>query len=202
MLIEHRSKRPTIDPTAVVAPTAVIGGDVTIGPRTHVSFGAVIVADGAPVRIGSQCVIRENLNIRSSGEHPVEIGDYVLVGPNSSLKGCVVEEECFLASGVKIYQGARVGRRTEVRIDGIVHVGTVLPANSLVPIKWVAVGDPARILPPDQHDEIDAMLSGMDFPRVVYGLERQPGTGVDMDMREVTRRITTGLAEHRNDRIL
>jgi hypothetical protein len=58
--------------------------------------------------------------------------------------------------------------------------------------------DPA----PDQHDAIEAVLSGMDFPRVVYGLERQSGAGVDMDMREVTRRITTGLAEHRNDRIL
>ena len=202
MLIEHRSTRPNIDPTAIVAPTAVICGDVTIGPRTHVSFGAVIVAHGAPVRIGSQCVIRENLNIRSTGEHPVEIGDYVLVGPNSSLKGCAVEDECFLATGVKIYQGARVGRRTEVRIDGIVHVGAVLPANSLVPMKWVAVGDPAQILPPNQHDEIDAILSGMDFPHVVYGLERQAGTGVDMDMREVTRRITTELAEHRNDRIV
>jgi hypothetical protein len=96
----------------------------------------------------------------------------------------------------------RIGRRTEVRIDGIVHVGTVLPADSLVPIKWVAVGDPAQILPPDQHDAIEAILSGMDFPRVVYGLERQPGAGVDMDMREVTRRITTGLAEHRNDRLV
>ena len=202
MLIEHRGKRPNIDPPAIVAPTAVICGDVTIGPRTHVSFGAVIVANGAPVRIGTQCVIRENLNIRGTGEHPVEIGDYVLDGPNSSLKGCAVEDECFLATGAKIYQGARAGYRTEVQIDGIVHVGTVLPADSLVPIKWVAVGDPAQILPPDQHDEIDSLLSGMDFPRVVYGLERQAGTGVDMDMREVTRRTTTGPAEHRNDRIL
>jgi hypothetical protein len=53
---------------------------------------------------------------------------------------------------------------------------------------------------PDQHDAIDAILSGMDFPRVVYGLERQSGAGVDMDMREVARRITSGLAEHRHDR--
>jgi carbonic anhydrase/acetyltransferase-like protein (isoleucine patch superfamily) len=202
MLIEHQNKRPNIDPTAYVAPTAVICGDVTIGPRTHVSFGAVIEAHGAPVRIGAQCVVRENLNIRSTGRNAVEIGDHVLIGPQSSLKGCIVEDECFLATGVKIYQGARVGRRTEVRIDGVVHVRSVLPPNSLVPIKWLAVGDPAQLFPPNKHEEIDAILAERNFPEVVYGLERQSGSGVDMDMKEVTRRVTSGLADHRADREL
>jgi carbonic anhydrase/acetyltransferase-like protein (isoleucine patch superfamily) len=202
MLIEHQSKRPSIDPTAYVAPTAVICGDVTIGPRTHVSFGAVIEAHGAPVRIGAQCVIRENLNIRSTSRNAVEIGDHVLIGPQASLKGCVVEDECFLATGVKIYQGAVIGPRTEVRIDGVVHVRSVLPPNSLVPIKWVAVGDPAQLFPPDKHEDIDANLKVMNFPEEVYGLERQSGSGVDMDMEEVTRRVASGLADHRDDREL
>jgi carbonic anhydrase/acetyltransferase-like protein (isoleucine patch superfamily) len=202
VLVEHQGSRPRIDPTAHVAPTAVICGDVTIGPRTYVSYGAVIEAHGAPVRIGAQCVVRENLNIRSTNRDAVEIGDYVLIGPHSSLKGCTVENECFLATGVKVYQGARVGRHTEVRIDGIVHVGSVLPPNSLVPIKWVAVGDPARVLPPGAHEELDATLGRMDFPQQVYGIERQSGDGVDMDMKELTRRVTDGLADHRDDRVL
>jgi carbonic anhydrase/acetyltransferase-like protein (isoleucine patch superfamily) len=202
MLIEHRGKRPHIDPTAYVAPTAVICGDVTIGPRTHVSYGAVIEAHGAPVRIGAQCVIRENINIRSTDRDAVEIGNYVLIGPHASLKGCTVEDECFLATGVRIFQSARVGRRTEVRIDGVVHVRSVLPPNSLVPIKWLAVGDPAQLFPPDKHEEVEAILSRMNFSQQVYGLERQSGGGVDMDMKELTRRVTTDLADHRNDREL
>ncbi|MFD2795918.1 gamma carbonic anhydrase family protein [Promicromonospora vindobonensis] len=202
MLLEHQGKRPSIDPTAYVAPTAVVCGDVTIGPRTHVSFGAVIEAHGAPVRIGAQCVIRENLNIRSTSSDAVTIGDHVLVGPHASLKGCTVEDQSFLATGVRIYQGARVGERTEVRIDGVVHVGSVLPPRSLVPIKWVAVGDPAQVLPPEKDDEIDEVLSRMDFAQQVYGLERRPGGGVDMDMVEVTRHETAGLADHRADRTL
>lgn len=202
MLIEHQSKRPDIDPSAYVAPTAVICGDVTIGPRTHVAFGAVIEAHGAPVRIGAQCVIRENLNIRSTSRNAVEIGDYVLIGPHSSLKGCLVEDECFLATGVRIYQGAVVGRRTEVRIDGVVHVCSVLPPNSLVPIKWVAVGDPAKLFPPDKHKDIDAILTRMNFADQVYGLEHQSGSGVDMDMKELTRRVISELTDHRDDREL
>lgn len=202
MLIEHQGKRPAIDPSAYIAPTAVICGDVTIGPRTQVSYGAVIEAHGAPVRIGAQCVIRENLNIRSTSRNAVEIGDHVLIGPHSSLKGCVIEDECFLATGVRIFQGARVARRTEVRIDGVVHVRSVLPPHSLVPIKWVAVGDPAQLFPLDKHEEIDAILSQMNFPEEVYGLERQSGDGVDMDMKELTRRVTSGLADHRDDQVL
>jgi carbonic anhydrase/acetyltransferase-like protein (isoleucine patch superfamily) len=202
VLIEHQGRRPSIDPTAYVAPTAVICGDVTVGPPTHISYGAVIEAHGAPVRIGAQCIVRENLNIRSTHRNAVEIGNHVLIGPHASLKGCVVEDECFLATGVRVYQGARIGRRSEVRIDGVVHVRSVLPPESLVPIKWVAVGDPARLLPPHKHEEIDAVLGGMNFSKEVYGLERRSGGGVDMDMKEVTRHETDGLADHRNDREL
>ena len=104
--------------------------------------------------------------------------------------------------GVNLFQGARVGRRTEVRIDGIVHVGSVLPPSSLVPIKWIAVGDPAQLISPDQHEEIDKVLGGMQFPRRVYGLERQPSSGVDMDMKEVTEQETSSLTEHHGDKML
>jgi carbonic anhydrase/acetyltransferase-like protein (isoleucine patch superfamily) len=200
MLIEHQGKRPSIDPTAYIAPTAVICGDVTIGPRTHVSYGAVVEAHGAPIRIGAQCVVRETLNIRSTVRNAVEIGDHVLIGPHASLKGCVVEDECFLATGVRLYQGVRIGRRSEVRIDAIVHVRSVLPPQSLVPMKWVAVGDPAQLFPPDKHEEIDAVLSEMDFPQAVYGLKRQSSSGVDMEMKDVTRHEIDSLADHRDDR--
>jgi hypothetical protein len=66
----------------------------------------------------------------------------------------------------------------------------------------VAVGDPAQIFPPDKHKEIDAILSKMNFAEEVYGMERQAGGGVDMDMKEVTRRVASGLADHRDDRDL
>jgi hypothetical protein len=81
-------------------------------------------------------------------------------------------------------------------------VRSVLPPHSLVPIKWVAVGDPAQLFPPDKHEEIDAILSQMNFPEEVYGLERQSGDGIDMDMKELTRRVTSGLADHRDDQAL
>jgi carbonic anhydrase/acetyltransferase-like protein (isoleucine patch superfamily) len=178
----------------------VICGDVTIGPRTHVSFGAVLVAQGGPLRVGAQCVIRENVVIRSTAQHPVDIGDYVLIGPRASLNGCRVEDEVFLATGVTVFHGARIGRRAEVRVNGVVHVRSSVDPGETVPIAWVAVGDPARILPPDRHDEIWSVQEPLNFPQVVYGVDRTAGGGVDM--REVTRRVIAGLAEHGDDRVL
>jgi hypothetical protein len=51
---------------------------------------------------------------------------------------------------------------------------------------------PAQLFPPDKHENIDAILGEMNFAKEVYGLERQPGSGVDMDMKEVTRTVASG----------
>ena len=200
MLIEHRGKRPSVHESAFVAPTAVVCGDVTIGPRTHVAFGAVVVSHGCPVVIGTQSIIRENAVVRATAKQPVRIGDYVLVGPNAALYGCTIEDEAFLATGVTIFHEAHIGKQAEVRINGVVHVRSVLPANALVPIGWVAVGDPAEVLPPNEHEKIWAIQKPLNFPSTVYGVERS--TEGRVDMKEITRRLAEGLAEHRHDRVL
>jgi carbonic anhydrase/acetyltransferase-like protein (isoleucine patch superfamily) len=174
MILEHQGKRPTIDPTARIAPTAVVCGEVTIGANTSVGFGAVITAESGAVTIGRDCVIMDTAVIRGVRGNPVTIGDHVLVGPRTYLSGCSVADDAFLATGATVFNGARIGRRAEVRINGLVHLRTILPDDATVPINWVAVGDPAHILPPDRHDEIWAMQKPLDFPRYVFGVERPP----------------------------
>ena len=177
MRIEHRDARPKIDPTVRIAPNAVVCGDVTIGPNCSVGFGAVIVAESGSVTIGANCVIMDTVVIRGVRGNPVSIGDNVLVGPRAYLVGCQVADECFLATGATVFNGARIGRRAEVRINGVVHLRTALPDDATVPIGWVAVGDPARILPPDRHDEIWALQQPLDFPGYVFGVERPQAGG-------------------------
>lgn len=185
-------KSPSVDPTAVIAPTAVISGAVTIGPRASISFGAVILGDEGSVTIGEQVVIRENVVIRASARYPVRVGNYVLIGARSALYGCTIDDEVFLATGVTIFHGARVGRGAEVRINGIVHVNTVIPAGATVPIGWIAVGDPAEVLPPSEHQRIWAIQRALDFPGTAYGVVRDSDGGIDM--REVTgKAVATGL---------
>jgi hypothetical protein len=72
-----------------------------------------------------------------------------------------------------------------------------VPADATVPIGWVAVGDPAAILPPDRHDAIWAIQEKLDFPKAVFGLERPPPGGSLMP--ELTRRYAAFLRAQRDD---
>jgi carbonic anhydrase/acetyltransferase-like protein (isoleucine patch superfamily) len=172
MIIESQGVVPRIATGASIAPTAVISGDVVIGPHTRIGHGAVITAEGGPIVIGSHCVIMDTAVIRGVPGQRTTLGDHVMVGPRAYLVGCRVDDEAFLATGATVFNGARIGRGAEVRINGLVHLRTELPANATVPIGWVAVGSPARILPPHQHDEIWAIQQGLDFPNYVFGMDR------------------------------
>jgi gamma-carbonic anhydrase len=81
MLVEHRGRAPSVDSTAYVAPTAVLGDDVRVGPDARMLFGAVITAEDGSVELGARCVIMENALLRGRASHPVTVGDDVLIGP-------------------------------------------------------------------------------------------------------------------------
>jgi carbonic anhydrase/acetyltransferase-like protein (isoleucine patch superfamily) len=200
MLLEHHGKRPTIDPSAYVAPTATVCGDVTIGPESCVLFGAVIVGEGGPVTVGSQCVVMENAVVRGVLRHPVVLGDHVLVGPHAHLSGCRVENDVFIATGASIFNGAVIGRRSTIRINGVVHIRTHLPPDTVVPIGWVALGEPAQLLSPQGHDEISALLAEANFARTVFGDE--PAARGATRMPERMARYAKALTAHREDRVL
>jgi gamma-carbonic anhydrase len=196
MLVEHRGQVPTVDPTAYVAPTAVLCGDVRLGPHARVLFGAVLSAEDGLVEIGARCVVMENALLRGRASHPVRLGDDVLVGPHAHINGSQVGSGCFLATGCALFPGSRLGRDVEVRINGIVHVNSVLEDEALVPIGWVAVGNPARVLAPWDHDEIWRIQEALDFPRTVYGLPRGASA------RERMERQAAWFGAHGDDRIV
>ncbi|MBI1208352.1 MAG: gamma carbonic anhydrase family protein [Azospirillum sp.] len=200
MLIEHRGAVPCIHPDAYVAPNAVVCGDVEIGADSRILFGAVITAEGGPVRIGRRCVVMEQAVLRGAPRCPLILGDNVLVGPRGYLVGCTVANNAFLATGCAVFNGAAIGEGAEVRINGTVHLRTTLAAGATVPIGWVAVGNPARILPPERHDEIWEAQKPLDFPRFVFGLDRPPeGQTI---MPEMMARYTCALGRHRDDRVV
>lgn len=196
MLISYDDTRPDIHDDAYIAPNAVIRGDVTIGKGAAVLFGAVVTAEGGPVEIGEECVIMEHAVVRGTPKHPARLGHSVLVGPRSHLSGCSVGNEVFIATGSTIFNGARVGAGSEVRINGVVHVNTVLEPGSMVPIGWVAVGDPARILPPGDHEGIWKQQQQQDFPGTVWGMERTTSEG------ERIRTYARALQRHRRDQVV
>ena len=200
MILEHQGKRPRIHASAWVAPNATICGDVTIGAESRVLFGAVLAAESGPVTIGERCIIMENAVIRGVAHHPAALGDHVLVGPHAHLSGCTVADDVFIATGACIFNAATIGTRATVRIHGIVHIRTRIPADGVVPIGWVALGDPVRLFSPEDHDELSKLLGELNFARTVFGDE--PAARGETRMPERSRRYVHALGSYRNDRIV
>lgn len=198
MLIEHRGKKPRVDETAWIAPNATICGDVTVGPECRVLFGAVITAEGGSVTVGARCIVMENAVVRATTKHPTVIGEHTLIGPHAHITGATIGDSVFVATGASVFNGARLAQACEVRINGVVHVNSALLAGVIVPIGWVAVGDPARLFPPDAHDEIKEIQREMGFTRTVFDLE--PATDGQTAMPQITRRYARGLQAHESDR--
>ena len=109
MLISHQGRTPDIDPSAYVAPSATICGDVTIGPHCRIMHGACIIAEGGRIAIGRQCIVLENAVVRSNSDHHASIGNFCLIGPNAHVVGCTIEDEVFIATGAAIFHSACLG---------------------------------------------------------------------------------------------
>ncbi|PZU41449.1 MAG: transferase [Microbacterium sp.] len=196
MQFEHLGARPRIHPTAVIAETAVVSGDVEIGADCQVLHGAIITAEGGPITLAESVIVMENAVVRASAADPVHIADHTLIGPGATVSGATIGAEVFLATGTRVFNGAHIGDRCEVRVGAVVHLRTTLPPETVVPIGWVAVGDPLGIHPPSAHDKIWAAQQELDFPGYVFGLDRDTP---DL-MVQLTERYGRSLARHAHDR--
>jgi len=177
VIVSSNAKKPKIHSSAYVAPSATIGGDVTIGSGCAVLHGAVVVSEGAPVTIGSDSVIMENAVLKASGgkatHFPLAIGERCIVGPHAYVVGATVGEGCFIAAGSKIFNGATLEDGSGVALGGIVHVNARLTKGASVPMQHIAVGDPASVYPPQRAPEVHQQIS---FYETVFNLE--PGDDV------------------------
>lgn len=182
--------------SAYVAPSAVVCGDVVLGEGARVLHGAVVTAEDGRVAVGADVVVMENALVKGRARHPVTIGDAVLVGPHAHVNGAVLADEVFVATGASVFPGAVVGTGAELRINAVVQVNTRVEAGAVVPIGWIAVGDPAQLFSPDRHDELWEVQQQLDFPGTVYAVAR--GTS----MREVMARQSALYGAHRTDRVV
>lgn len=201
MIIKHLNNSPRIDESAYIAPNAVICGDVHIGKDTRIMFGAQIIAENSPITIGDNCIVLENAVIRGAEHYPVVVGNNCMIGPNAHLVGCTVEDNVFIATGASVFHGSVLQTGSEVSINGVVHIKTILPMNTSVPINWIAVGNPVHLFPPDKHEEIWSIQKPLNFPLTVYGVDR-PKSDEPNNMAGICKTMSERLRSHmENERI-
>lgn len=174
MLIRSRGTGPTVDASAFVAPTAVLSGNVSIGPRARIMYGAVLDSEASRVEIGECAIVCENSVLRATAvggtDLAVKIRDHVFVGPHATLLGCTVESACYVATGATVLQGATVGSGAVVAVGALVHANSVVPSESFIPPNTIAVGDPLKVYAPGDEDLPEAIKSA-NFARTAFGVQ-------------------------------
>ena len=139
MIIEYRGKRPRIDPSAFVAPTAVLIGDVEIGPQSSIWFGAVLRADNGPIRVGARTSIQDNAVVHVSEHGATLIGDDVTVGHCAVMEDCDIRRFALIGSNATLLNGCTIGE------GALVAAGSVVGERADIPSRVVAAGAPAKV---------------------------------------------------------
>jgi len=138
LLLELDGVAPTIGSEVFLAPTAVLVGDVRVGDRANIWFGAVLRGDSSYIEIGEETSIQDNSVIHCAHDLPTVIGAQVIVGHGALLEGCVIEDHALIGMGAIVLQRARVGA------SAMVAAGAVVSERTEIRGRVLAAGVPAR----------------------------------------------------------
>ncbi len=143
-----------VDEASFIAPTASVIGDVKIGKRSCLWYGAIVRGDVNYVRIGEETSVGDGSIIhvaKLGGDIPTIIGNRVSIGPKAAIHACTLEDDVQICSGSIVLNGAVVGRGSVLAAGSIASPGTNIPAGEL----WA--GTPARMVRKLNVEEKEAL---------------------------------------------
>ena len=133
MLRAYQGIRPTIPATAYVDPSAQVIGDVILGENASVWMNAVVRGDVNSIRIGARSNVQDCAVLHGMRHvYPVHVGNWVTIGHNATVHGCVLEDAVLVGIGATILNNARIGEGSIVAAGAVIPEHTVIPPNSLV----------------------------------------------------------------------
>ncbi len=145
---------PVVHPSAHVHPTAVLIGDVIVGPGCYIGpcaslrgdFGRIVLHEG--VNVQDTCVIHGF----PASETVVETNGHI--GHGAVLHGCTVRHDALVGMNAVVMDEAEVGAYSIVAACAFVRAGLKLPEKSLI------AGLPAKVVRPLSEDEMRWKLEG------------------------------------------
>jgi len=142
---------PQLGPAAWVAPSADLIGDVRLGARASVWFGAVLRGDNTPLMLGEETNFQDGALGHSDPGVPLTIGARVTVGHQAILHGCSIGDDCLIGMGARILNGAVIESECIVGAGALITEGKHFERGSLI------VGTPARVVRPVTEEEKQAL---------------------------------------------
>ncbi len=166
MIVEFQGIRPKVDPTAFIAETAVVIGDVEIGPGTNIWFHTIVRGDQNYIRIGSHCSIQDACILHVEKELPLIIEDEVALGHRVVAHACKIRRGSLIGIGAIVLNGAEIGE------GSIVGAGSVVTPNSAIPPRTLAFGNPAKPVRPLDEKDFDLIRQTIknyqDLKKIYY----------------------------------
>lgn len=134
-------KSPRVHPSAFVAPTAVLVGDVTVGAEASIWFGAVLRGDDPDhgIVIGARTSVQENCVVHVGRWGPTVVGEDVTVGHGAKFESCTIGDRTVIGMNAVILQGAHVGA------ECVLAAGTVVLERASIPARSVVAGVPGVV---------------------------------------------------------
>jgi carbonic anhydrase/acetyltransferase-like protein (isoleucine patch superfamily) len=157
-LYEIDSVAPQLAEGAWAAPSADLIGDVRLGARASVWFGAVIRADNTPIILGEETNFQDGAIGHSDPGAPLTIGARVTIGHQAILHGCTVSDDCLIGLGARVLNGAFLGPECLVGANALITEGKRFEVGGLI------VGAPARLIRPlTDHEKAALRLSAAHY---------------------------------------
>jgi carbonic anhydrase/acetyltransferase-like protein (isoleucine patch superfamily) len=168
-LFAFEGKEPVISPTAWVAPTATLVGDVRVEDEASIWYGAVLRADFGTIIVRRGANVQDGSVLHGGMDPVTEVGDGATVGHLCVVHGAVLGAEALIGNGATVLDGAFIGSRA------LVAAGATVPPGMLVPAGMIAVGTPARVI----REVSGAAKEWVDTnPQVYRDLARRHADGV------------------------
>ena len=153
MIASVFGKSPQISPTAWIAPSADVLGDVTLGDDVSVWFGAVLRGDVNHIVVGARSNVQDGTVIHvTNGGNPTLIGERVTIGHNVTLHACTIGDDCLIGMGSVILDEVEVGAGSIVAAGALLTPGKKYPPGSLI------LGSPAKAARPVRPEERAEMI--------------------------------------------
>ncbi|MCT7464269.1 gamma carbonic anhydrase family protein [Aliarcobacter cryaerophilus] len=152
MILKFKEFYPKIAPSAWIAPSADLIGNIEIAEDSSVWFGCVIRSDVNEVRIGKNTNIQDLSCIHTDTNTKTIIGDNVTVGHKVMLHGCTIENNCLIGMSATILDNAVIGEGSIVGANSLVTYGKVFPPKSLI------MGSPAKVVRELSDDEVQGLI--------------------------------------------
>ena len=162
-------KKPVIPASCYIAESATIIGDVTLGERVSVLFGAVLRGDNEPITIGDDSNVQDNCVLHSDPGLPLTIGKGVTIGHQAMLHGCTIGDGSLIGIAAVVLNNAVIGK------DCLVGAGAVVTERKSFPDRSVIFGSPAKVVREVTEDNIERMRdSAESYVRARRLLQGEP----------------------------